>query len=91
MINWIMVVVFTMFGMLFGRFAAETGSDLARWMAGLNGVLVILNLVAIESRRQRGRAPRVEVSVLPPEDPYMRPYERKRRRQRGQGGDGSTG
>lgn len=88
MINWIMVVVFTMFGLLFGQLAVETGSDLARWVAGLNIALVILNLVVIASRRRR--APRVEVSVLPPEDPYSRLYER-RRRQRGQGGDGSTG
>lgn len=89
MINWIMVFVFTTFGMVFGRLAAETGSDLARWVAGMNGALVILNLVVLESRRHR--APRVEVSELPPEHPYSRLYERKHRRQRGQGGDGSTG
>jgi hypothetical protein len=57
---------------------------------GGSGLALLVLLLWWESRRRR--APRVEVSVLPPDHPYQPLYERKYLRQRrGQGGNGSTG
>ena len=67
------------------------GGSAARGAVGVIVGALVVGLVLLAWERRPAPRRRVEVHALQPDDIYQVLYERKRRKQRGGEGDGSTG